>query len=127
MTRPKNSRMASWFSGSALNIRVKRTLAVSVFLIVASVAVFASISFVTKWGTEGLGDGQFEVPTGVAVDASGNVYVCEGGQRVQIFDNSGTFQSKFGSGGSVELNGYQAANYNSLDQLDAAITITYQP
>jgi len=31
-----------------------------------------------------------------------------------------------GSGGSVELNGYQAANYANLGALDAAINITYQ-
>jgi len=32
-----------------------------------------------------------------------------------------------GTGASVELNGFQATNYSSLDQLDAAINITYQP
>ena len=100
MTRPEISRISSWFSGSAWKVRLKRTVAVSIFLIIASIAVFASIGFVTKWGTEGLGDGQFEVPTGITVDASGNVYVCEGNQRVQIFNNNGVFQSKFGSGGS---------------------------
>jgi len=30
--------------------------------------------FITKWGTEGEGDGQFNLPHGVAVDSSGNVY-----------------------------------------------------
>jgi D-arabinose 5-phosphate isomerase GutQ len=32
-----------------------------------------------------------------------------------------------GSGATVELNGFQAANYANLGQLDAAINITYQP
>ena len=32
-----------------------------------------------------------------------------------------------GSGGTVELNGFQAANYADLTQLDAAINIAYQP
>ena len=31
-----------------------------------------------------------------------------------------------GSGATVELNGFQAANYANLGQLDAAINITYQ-
>ncbi|HEX7723488.1 MAG TPA: immunoglobulin-like domain-containing protein [Pyrinomonadaceae bacterium] len=66
----------------------------------AAIAVLASISFVSKWGTTGSGDGQFFTPTAIAVDASGNVYVVEGGQRVQKFNNNGVFQLKFGSGGS---------------------------
>src|SRR5689334_4391911 len=100
MTRRIISRISSSFSAGALKSRLARTVAVSALLLIASVAVFASISFITKWGSEGLGNGQFEVPTGIAVDTSGNVYVCEGNQRVQIFDPNGNFQSKFGTGGS---------------------------
>src|SRR5436190_14489038 len=89
------------FSTSILTRRIKKILLVSLVLIISSVAVLASISFVTKWGTSGQADGQFLTPTGIAVDASGNVYVCEGGQRVQKFNNNGVFQFKFGSGGST--------------------------
>jgi len=67
----------------------------------AAIAVLASISFVTKWGTSGSANGQFLTPTGVAVDISGNVYVVEGnGNRVQKFDGNGAFIFKFGSPGS---------------------------
>ena len=39
-----------------------------------------------KWGSEGFGDGQFESPFGIAVDASGNVYVADNqNNRVQVF------------------------------------------
>ena len=31
--------------------------------------------FITTWGSNGRGDGQFSRPEGVAVDSSGNVYV----------------------------------------------------
>ncbi len=34
-------------------------------------------SFLTKWGSDGTGDGQFNRPGGIAVDSSGNVYVIE--------------------------------------------------
>ncbi len=58
-------------------------------------------SFVTKWGSVGSGDGQFNNVTGVAVDASGNVFVSEfDGNRVQKFTNTGTFVSKWGTAGS---------------------------
>jgi tripartite motif-containing protein 71 len=100
MTRHINSRTSSPFSISTLKRCLKRPVAVVIFLAVASVAVFASVSFVTKWGTTGQLDGQFLTPTAITVDGSGNVYVTEGGQRVQKFNNNGVFQLKFGSGGS---------------------------
>ncbi|MFC2019925.1 hypothetical protein ACFLU4_08310 [Chloroflexota bacterium] len=57
--------------------------------------------FLTKWGSEGSGDGQFDNPKGVAVDASGNVYVTDSGNhRIQKFDSSGNFITKWGSQGS---------------------------
>ena len=34
-------------------------------------------TFVTKWGSSGSEDGQFNYPFGVAVDSSGNVYVAD--------------------------------------------------
>ena len=34
-------------------------------------------TFIAKWGTPGINDTQFNNPTGIAVDASGNVYVID--------------------------------------------------
>src|SRR5256885_5031088 len=76
-----------------------RSTAVIAIVCVAVISVTA-LSFVTKWGSSGSGDGQFFTPTAVTVDAAGNVYVAEGGQRVQKFNNNGAFILKFGSGGS---------------------------
>ena len=43
-------------------------------------------SFLTKWGSMGSGDGQFNLPRGVAVDGSGNVYVADqNNSRIQKF------------------------------------------
>jgi sugar lactone lactonase YvrE len=59
-------------------------------------------SFITKWGSNGTGNGQFEGDiNGVAVDSSGNVYVTDShNNRVQKFTNSGSFITKWGSNGT---------------------------
>jgi DNA-binding beta-propeller fold protein YncE len=42
--------------------------------------------FVTKWGTEGTGDGQFNWPQDVAVASDGSVYVSDSkNNRIQKF------------------------------------------
>jgi hypothetical protein len=57
-------------------------------------------TFVTTWGSLGSGDGQFNNPLGIAVDASGNVLVSdENNSRIQKFTNTGTFLDAWGSWG----------------------------
>jgi len=56
--------------------------------------------FVSKFGSSGTGDGQFQNPREIAVTDS-NIYVVDADRYdVQIFDLSGTFVSKFGSNGT---------------------------
>ncbi len=67
----------------------------------------SSGNFLRKWGSQGTGDGEFGDdpfgggPGGVAVGASGNVFVMDiANRRVQVFDSSGKFLRKWGSEGS---------------------------
>jgi tripartite motif-containing protein 71 len=64
-------------------------------------------NFITTWGSEGSGDGQFlfwyirsssRYPVGdVAVDGQGHVYVADSGNsRIQVFDSEGKFLFKWG-------------------------------
>ena len=49
-----------------------------------------------NWGSRGSGQGQFNIVHGIAIDAQGNVYVGdEGNKRVQVFDGEGTFKTQF--------------------------------
>ncbi len=48
-----------------------------------------------NWGSRGNGQGQFNIVHGIAIDAQGNVYVGdEGNKRVQVFDTEGTFKTQ---------------------------------
>ena len=53
-------------------------------------------------GTSGSADGQFNIPSGLAVDSAGNVYVADAlNDRIQKFSSSGTFIDKWGTHGSA--------------------------
>jgi hypothetical protein len=56
-------------------------------------------AYLTQWGTSGSGNGQFSGPSGVGVDAAGNVYVADGNNRVQKFKADGTYLTQWGSAG----------------------------
>jgi sugar lactone lactonase YvrE len=52
--------------------------------------------FITHWGSTGSGPGQFNGVKAVAVDAQGNVYAADlGNKRIQVFDGQGTFKTEF--------------------------------
>jgi NHL repeat len=49
--------------------------------------------FISSWGSRGSDQGQFISPHSVALDAAGNVYVADqGNKRIQVFDNAGSFK-----------------------------------
>jgi hypothetical protein len=73
-------------------------VAVNQFLTVTEAETY---EFLSKWGSSGTGDGQFDHPFGIAVDNSGNVYVADThNYRIQKFTASGDFVGKWGSWGS---------------------------
>jgi len=52
--------------------------------------------YIKSWGSRGRGPGQFNIVHGIAIDAQGNVYAAdEGNRRVQVFDGDGTFKRQF--------------------------------
>jgi len=58
-------------------------------------------TFITQWGSQGSGQGQFNFPYDITVDGSGNIYVADSyNHRVQKFTSSGAFITEWGSLGS---------------------------
>jgi secreted PhoX family phosphatase len=70
-------------------------------LLAGSQKAVADYTFVRSVGSIGSGNGQFNNPAAVAVDASGNVWVADiGNNRIQEFSGSGVYLQQFGSQGS---------------------------
>src|SRR5262245_50608183 len=58
--------------------------------------------FLTAWGSRGTAAGQFDLPSGIAVDTSGRVYVADrNNHRIQMFDASGNWLRMWGSMGAA--------------------------
>ncbi len=54
-------------------------------------------TYLTQWGENGTGAGQFRYPAGVAVDFSGNVYVADQfNHRIQKFTSDGAYLAQWG-------------------------------
>jgi len=67
---------------SIVKSSVKIVLCILLSLVfVQGVQAAETYVFVTKWGTERSGNGQFVHPYDVAVDSTGNVYVVDGGNN----------------------------------------------
>ena len=63
--------------------------------------VAGSYAFLAQWGSKGSGQGQFDIPLGITVDGSSNVYVIDkANNRVQKFSSGGAYISKWGSLGT---------------------------
>jgi hypothetical protein len=83
--------------------------------------------FIKSWGSRGSDNGQFNSLRGIAVDAKGNVYVADAGnKRIQVFDGDGTFKPQIANIGvpsaiCISPGAHQylySSNSNDADTLD---------
>ena len=59
--------------------------------------------FVKSWGKKGTAPGEFANVRSIAVDAQGNVYAADGGnKRIQVFDNNGEFKTAINDVGNAQ-------------------------
>jgi len=74
--------------------------------------------YLSKFGSRGSGDGQFNNPQGLTFNSKGLLYVVEFTNcRVQVFDGNNKFLFKFGSYGS-NPGQFQCPRYIALDSSD---------
>jgi hypothetical protein len=85
--------------------------------------------FIKSWGSRGSANGQFATVAGIAIDAQGNVYAADpGNKRIQVFDSNGTWKSQIANIGApaavcISPGAYQylyASNSNPIDDIDSA-------
>ncbi len=54
-----------------------------------------------NWGSQGAGNGEFNIIQGIAIDSNDNVYVADyGNRRIQVFDTAGVFQREMSGFGA---------------------------
>lgn len=83
--------------------------------------------FITKWGSYGSEDGQFDIPHGIAVASDGSLYVTDyGNHRVQKFTADGTFIGKFGEERLVSPSGIASAPDGSVYVADTSNNCIYK-
>jgi DNA-binding beta-propeller fold protein YncE len=59
--------------------------------------------FIKQWGSTGSENGQFRGVKSLAIDAAGNVYAADlGNKRIQVFDSEGTFKTAFANIGTPQ-------------------------
>ena len=59
--------------------------------------------FLKSWGKRGTGNGEFANVRSIAVDAQGNVYAADGGnKRIEVFDNDGNFKTAYTGVGNAQ-------------------------
>ncbi len=76
--------------------------------------------YIGEIGSDGEGDGQWRLPTSIALDSKGNIYTAdERLHRITIFDPSGAFAAKWGAHGSGpgEIDGPSGLAFDADDNL----------
>jgi len=92
---------SSLSNGSDYKVRISSTVDSGIYDESDMFHISHEYEFVTKWGSQGGGDGEFSSPKRLAVDNSGYVYVADSANdRIQKFTMDGTFLAKWGSPGS---------------------------
>ena len=82
---------------------IQKHLALIIFILLVVVPAQAEVTFLNAWGTYGIGNGQFDTPTGIAVGPTGRVYIVDQlNSRVQRFSVEGAYETEWGGIGTAD-------------------------
>src|SRR5690349_11075639 len=94
---------ASGLLGSTSFWQCSRRHTIALTTSTTTIQTVACGTFLTEWGSSGSGDGQFNDPEFLAVDANGNVFVPDASNnRIQKFTSAGTFLTAWGGTGNAD-------------------------
>jgi hypothetical protein len=88
--------------------RAPPLLAVVVASLLLAAPALAEHTLVRQWGGQKPDDGEFNLPAGIAVAPSGEVFVADtDNNRIEVFDSAGNFLRKWGAlgGGDGQFRG----------------------
>jgi hypothetical protein len=90
------------FTGHGLgSAQIRATKSGLTFIESGLLTVVEPYEFVLKWGSQGTGDGQFNLPFGIAIEGDKYVYAADSSNhRIQKFTYNGGFVGKWGSQGT---------------------------
>ena len=115
--------------GPLKRLLVTLCLAALASCLVTAVALADSYQYVTAWGSNGAGNGQFNGIKAIATDASGNLYVADhGNARIEKLSSSGAYLAQWATP-SITIEGLAvdpAGNVYAIDYWNALV-LKYSP
>lgn len=115
--------------GPLKRLLVTLCLAALASCLVTAVALADSYQYVTAWGSNGTGNGQFNGIKAIAMDASGNLYVADyGNARIEKLSSSGAYLTQWATP-SITIEGLAvdpAGNVYAIDYWNALV-LKYSP
>jgi len=91
--------------------------------------IMVQVVSLKSWGSQGAGEGEFEMPSGIVIDSQGNIYMTDtDNHRIQKFDSNGNFLLQWGSQGieNGQFNSPQGIAIDFQDNIYIADTLNHR-
>ena len=83
----------------------------------------ANISYIREFGTEGKGSGEFNMPTDIAVNSKGEIYICDTkNNRICVYNSNCEYVKSIGNAGVMSLKEPYGICTDAMDNIYVADT-----